>query len=146
MSNRCPDCGKFVSLEGGDPEVNDLSIDESGEITAEVRVFLTCAECGTEMKEFTFEDSTDSEEIENHIQEHVDEGESCELTIEENSVEFTDEMVTKDRHGHQIKYSRYMKRLYGYELTATVECETCGSTFPVDMENSEQASAFEDLN
>ena len=52
---RCPDCNKFVSFDEADPEVNTLGIDEDGQVNAEVRIVNTCADCGTELKEITFE-------------------------------------------------------------------------------------------
>lgn len=53
---RCPDCCKFVGLEMEDPEVtSELNIDEDGFITGEVRIARSCAECGAELKEATFQ-------------------------------------------------------------------------------------------
>lgn len=63
---RCPDCNKFVSLEMQDPEVNvQLEIappDKDGtwvgadifHLSGEIRIVRACAECGTELKEYTF--------------------------------------------------------------------------------------------
>lgn len=61
---RCPDCGKFATLETQDPEVSDLEVahdfDKSANlhtftVTATVRLVRACAEDGTELKECTFE-------------------------------------------------------------------------------------------
>jgi hypothetical protein len=54
MSNRCEQCQKFVSLDlwsRGPLRLNGLGIDAEGDITGEVRVVLSCVECGSEMKE-----------------------------------------------------------------------------------------------
>ena len=47
---RCNDCGKFVSYDEGTVEVQSVDL-EGTQLTAEVRVALPCAECGTELKE-----------------------------------------------------------------------------------------------
>jgi len=55
MSNRCPQCEKFVSfdVEYNEPEwSNELEIDVNGDITGELRVILSCADCGEEMKDY----------------------------------------------------------------------------------------------
>jgi len=66
MSNRCPDCEKFVSLTPvEDPEWNtEPEIDEDGCVTGELRVVLECAECGEEMKEAVIEVAITPDEIE----------------------------------------------------------------------------------
>lgn len=58
---RCPDCNRFVAFDyEQEPEV-DLSPMFTGlqEVTTEITVrhLLTCAECGTELKEANEEDS-----------------------------------------------------------------------------------------
>lgn len=55
---RCPGCEKFVSLEMGDPEVQDSNVDTDGTVTITVRIVRTCADCGEEMKEATLEMTT----------------------------------------------------------------------------------------
>lgn len=73
---RCPDCNKFVSYdESAEPEVNDLQISE-GNVTGQVRVLLTCAECGTELKEANF-DIDVSVELPEHHTCHVAAIEGC---------------------------------------------------------------------
>ena len=47
---RCPDCEKFVPFEPGDPEISGEEVD-NGTVTGQVRIVLTCGECGTELKE-----------------------------------------------------------------------------------------------
>lgn len=74
MSNRCPDCERFVSLEPSDEGefTIDPEVDEVGNITAEFRLVVTCAECGGEMKEASVEIYIDpTEEIEAHLTEHT---------------------------------------------------------------------------
>lgn len=56
---RCPDCNKFVSYdESAEPEAMlEVETDGTDEATVSgtVRVVLTCAECGTELKETSFD-------------------------------------------------------------------------------------------
>lgn len=53
---RCPDCNKFVSYDdSNEPEADDADIDAEGHVTGTVRVYLTCAECGTDLKEANFD-------------------------------------------------------------------------------------------
>lgn len=50
---RCPECNKFMSFDdSAEPEL-DLDTD-GGEVNGSARIVLTCAECGTEMKDATF--------------------------------------------------------------------------------------------
>lgn len=64
---RCPDCNKFVSYDDStEPEV-DADVDETGHVTGTVRVVLTCAECGAELREASFDLDVDlSAEVEAH--------------------------------------------------------------------------------
>jgi len=51
---RCPDCSKFVSMDNGEPEANDLEVShQSGsfEVTGNCRHTRNCADCGTELKQ-----------------------------------------------------------------------------------------------
>jgi hypothetical protein len=61
---RCPDCNKFVAYDdSNEPEADDADVDAEGRVSGTVRVYLACAECGTELKEANFDlesDFTDS--------------------------------------------------------------------------------------
>jgi hypothetical protein len=71
MGNRCTDCNKFVSLEDGDVDVsNEDTSDE--QVTVEVRIVQTCADCGTDMKEASLTIERDLSEEHNFEAEHVD--------------------------------------------------------------------------
>jgi len=59
---RCPDCQKFVSMDtAGADECVDVSIEidslenSTVSVACEVRVTRVCADCGTELKELTFD-------------------------------------------------------------------------------------------
>lgn len=112
---RCSSCNKFVSQEPGEPEVQSLEIDADGNITAEVRIVVTCAECGDELKESTLS-MEDAVTIRRHNREE------CELEIEEDGVEMLDEYETKDRNGKPIKSVRYQTHLYGARVDFHIRC------------------------
>ena len=70
---RCPDCNKFVSYDdSAEPEVNDLEVSPEGGISGSVRVFLPCGECGTELKEYTFDIDTEVELPKGHVCKHAE--------------------------------------------------------------------------
>lgn len=148
---RCPDCGKFVSQEQADPEL-DLSVehDEDGDaiLTGNVTCDLNCADCGTTLKQATL----DVEEIIpiHHVESDGAEPpggwqgatpvdgkkrEECELTLESESAEASSRSEGRGRG---------TKTWYGAEITVHVTC-SCGAdashTFTVD----EQASGFEEV-
>src|SRR5687767_14393235 len=65
---RCPDCNKFVSFDTeADPETN-IDVAEDGAITGDVRIANNCQECGTELKEGTFD--VDDDSIVNQLADH----------------------------------------------------------------------------
>lgn len=137
MSNRCPDCNKFVGLEQGDPEL-DLSV-EGDRVTGYVRLVLTCADCGGEMKEANLDIDLD-------IDHDCEKNEDDDFEIEDESAEPTDRYETKDRHGKAIKNFRYQKHFYGAEISITVRCNNCNETIELADAVEEQASGFDDLN
>src|SRR4030067_1601736 len=103
MSNRCPSCEKFVSLEIGEPEDNGLALD-GDTLSGEVRLALTCAECSEEMKDTIFDVSETIDEITSHLEEHgaTDENpdpEIHEVTLDSVSLDSTDRYQDKNRHG-----------------------------------------------
>ena len=144
MANRCPDCNKFVSLEHGEPEVGDLSIENNGEISAEVRLHLDCMDCGSELGEAYIEVAETNANVNDHIIEHINAEEDYSLEIEENETNADDRYNTIDKHGNPIKSMRYQTHYYGFTLAATVTC-SCGEDFEIELAGEEQASGFEQL-
>lgn len=60
---RCPDCGKFVSMENGEPDVNlecEYS-DGSFQISGEIHHARNCADCSTELKSIDLSPDVDVE-------------------------------------------------------------------------------------
>ena len=147
MSNRCPDCSKFVSLEVQEPEV-EADID-GDTVTGTVRLVLACAECGTEMKEanLNFEIVTGHECNEtpeaSGVIKVAEEGQMFE--VEDTQAEAMDRYQDTGRHGKPLK-SFYQKHFYGADVTVTVKCEGCGETFTLTDTVEEQASGFDELN
>lgn len=137
MSNRCPNCNKFVSLEQQEPEL-DLAVD-GDEVSGTVRLVLACAECSEEMKELHFDvnikikHACDDDTIE------------CEFEISDESAEATDRYNDKDRKGKPIKNMRYMAHYYGADISVTVKCAECGEEIELSDTVEEAASGFESL-
>jgi len=51
---RCPDCERNVSLEIGDVEFEDTKFDDTdNRVAVNIHMMLTCAECGTELGEYS---------------------------------------------------------------------------------------------
>lgn len=150
MSNRCPDCNKFVSLET-DAEEDSIEVDLD-EVRAEVRVHLNCADCGTEMAETYMTAMLYlPDEIHDHLQEHEDADESYELEVVFDSVVVNDDFrslkpVKPRKDGSLPRVpSRYQTHFYQAEIEATISC-SCGELFPVTLFAEEAASAFDSLN
>jgi hypothetical protein len=57
---RCPDCNKFVAFDEMEAQEDDVSI-TPGVVSVAVRGVLCCAECGSELKETTFDLDLDFE-------------------------------------------------------------------------------------
>ena len=63
---RCNDCNKFVSFDDSTEPEAEIEIDEDGQISGTVRIVLTCAECGTELKESNFDVSEEADIEDGH--------------------------------------------------------------------------------
>lgn len=143
---RCPDCNKFVAYNvDEEPEENSAAVDGVW-FTAEYRRVLTCEECGTELKETTFELEHDFEDAVKALP-PPDDGHEHEWELESSSCEPTMDLVTKDAKGRQIKSARYMKTLYGVSCDVEVKCshEGCGAAIEFNVSDSCQASGMDEL-
>lgn len=148
---RCPDCGKFVSFEPGEPEadleINSVSLD-GGIVTIEiggtVRGILNCAECGTELKEATFEVS---QEHDFSLGEAIEKGKEWgtpDFEVEVNSCEPTDRQETIDKKGKVIPF-RYRKTFYGISAKYTISGPDGFLSASFTFEDDLQASAWDEL-
>lgn len=72
-----------------------------------------------------------------------DAADGVELSVESEMTR-TDEIKNTDRHGRPIRRARYMTRLYGVQVEATVKCETCGTDIATgSYSDAVQASGME---
>ena len=132
----------FSAMEDGEPEVQqDFELNNQlngGTIQGSVRITRVCCDCGTEVKEYTF-DLEETIEIPEECAEH-------DLELDAESPEMTSRTQTTDRHGKPIKNSRYMKSFYGVEVAYTVTCKTCKKDIATGtIADETQASGMEDL-
>jgi Pyruvate/2-oxoacid:ferredoxin oxidoreductase gamma subunit len=120
----------MVSMELQDePEEERAEFDaKTGEIDASYRIVRTCAECGTELKEatFDFEETLDQDILDEH------KGEGHEL-----SAKFDAESIEESG-------TRYAKSYFGVMLAVTVSC-SCGFDHEIHMLDKVAASEMEEL-
>lgn len=140
---RCGDCNRFVSFGEGTVEDVDVAV-EDAEVRVSGRVVLPCGECGTELKEWSFDDSFP---IEHDCEKEQPDDEEEQFEVEsEGDFTATERTETKDRHGKPIKNSRYMKTYRGFEGEVLVKCLRCGETgIAVQCSGEEQASGFDEI-
>lgn len=147
---RCPNCNKFVSFDEQEPEVSNDS-DEGASISTDVRIVNACAECGEELKEYTFDVSVDfdAELVAAH------EGDGHELSwsvddAERDTDSYPKPKEVKDRKTGEVRMKypspRYTRTLYGFTATAVLSC-TC-SPEPLeslDVSDYIEASSMDEL-
>lgn len=136
---RCPDCNKFVSFDSDvEPEID---VDVSGtEVVGSVRIVNNCGECGTELKEASFD-------ISEEILDATDHATNCdgELSVEVDMAERTDRLENKTRSGKLIKHARYMKHLYGAQANLKVTCDKCEFEALISWSDEVQGSGMDEL-
>lgn len=146
MSNRCPDCQKFVGLEMAEPGVESIEISSFGEIdketgkqelefSGEVRLVLECAECSGEMKEVIC--SFDNVIIFEHEP-------GCKATEEDVEIEEDGIESTEDSRPPGAP-SRFQKHFYGADVNIRIWCPKCENTMDTTAVVEEQASNFEEM-
>jgi len=110
----------------------------------EVRVIIPCGECGTELKDTTFNFEMETE----HECKKLPKGKKAKEEIEiEGSIEAeaTDDYKTKDRHGKAIKNPRYQAHLYGAAVTASVTCPFCQEQIEFSDHDEIESSSMDEL-
>lgn len=143
---RCPNCSKFVGMENGDPEVNDVEVDNDGGVKVEVRLTRNCAECSTELKDATFNLEGTCEKLVEIFAALTDaEKETAEWEADEAECEVT-----------ESGGSRYAKNMIGVTANVTVrlsvevvEGEKAGERVQkgeesIEMHDEMQASGFDE--
>lgn len=127
---RCPDCNKFVSMDFSDPEVEQITVSEEGEVEATVTLTRTCADCGNDLKTASLEMTSDlSKECEGHV--NAEGTDTHDLDIKEDDV-------------NQIEEGgrRYAKSYFGAEICFTITCK-CDPKFEVTGSMSDKVAASE---
>ena len=121
-------------METAEPEGDDVDVSEYT-VQGTVRVVRTCADCGDELKECSFDVSVNLETLteENHKPSDDEEGEQHEMTFEVDSCEAT-----------ESGGGRYAKNMIGFELRGTVTC-SCGAEETIEASDSAAASSFDEL-
>lgn len=143
MGLRCDSCNKFAAYDTEtEPEISSEEVSDDGVVTCEARIVNTCADCGQEMTEANFSFEIDSPDALTAHLGKIKNRDKHELSVEIEGSR-SDRTQTKDRHGNPIKRSRYMRRYYGVDITATISC-SCGQTFEVTSSDEIQASGMED--
>lgn len=142
---RCPDCSKFVGMENGDLEVDQVEVETNDDdyvVTVEASLPRNCAECSTELKRGSFSSeetipypSEDEARCKAETAPASDGKKLHDLTIEEDSNDIT------EKGG-----GRYAKNMIGYTLDYTVTCqnEGCGFTAKGQITDEMNAGSFEE--
>lgn len=136
---RCPDCDKFTSFDDtNEPEVVAYT-DNEGYVTGNVRVFLTCAECSTALKEATFEIEADFSEAVDAHKKAAKEKEAAAEKPENRHCDFALDIDVLCDVASRTATS------CGYHATIWVTC-SCGYKFgPEERSDEVQASRMEEL-
>lgn len=131
---RCPDCNKFAAYnDSTDPEV-EIELADDGTFSGTVRVVLTHDECGTELKEASFD--FEGEIPEDIVAVHKGDGHS--LDLESGDAELTSRSEGK---------GRYAKTFYGYRASFDLACSCNGAEglWSTEFTDDMQASHMDEL-
>lgn len=134
---RCADCGKFVSYGEPEIEIDDENVSE-GRYSVVATMYLTCAECGTQLKSFTFDAEFDLGHECSDSQAYEHDNYECSV-----DTEATEKRET-ERNGKPIR-TRYQRTFYGIEFSVRATCGVCQKVLDTEESLSEQASSFEEL-
>ena len=107
MSNTCPSCNKFASLNFEDPELESLDIND-GVVSMHVTITRSSECCSETVKTASLEAEQD---LSDELKEHLEEGH--ELSVEEQGVD------PIEKGG-----GRYQASFFGATVSYTVHC-TC---------------------
>jgi hypothetical protein len=106
---RCPDCNKFAAYDDStEPEV-EIDLNDDGSFSGDVRIVLTHDECGSELKEASFQ--FEGEVPEEILSAHKGNGHS--LDLEADGPELNSRTEGK---------GRYTKTFYGFETPVELRC------------------------
>jgi hypothetical protein len=154
MSNRCPDCNKFVGLQAGDPEAQEPELNGC-EVSVEVRVVLNCTECDGEMKEWNIELMGDiPNALQDHIVAHEEAKEKYEITVTADDPTVDDsyrpsKLPEIDKKTGKPRHVPFRFQTHYYQVSCTINFEcSCGKKDfgTLDLTEENAASGFDDLN
>jgi hypothetical protein len=127
---RCNTCNKFVSYsDSPDIEIDTESI-ESNDISADLSIYLTCAECGDQLKQAN-----------TGVEFSIDGDHTCDPTAEVH--EFNGEQFTiqdSSAEGSQLDKSSWQAT-----VNFTIHCARCDDTFDADTTLDIATSEFEEI-
>lgn len=128
---RCNDCGKFVSIEEEDPEVNEETINDDGTYLVTIRIVNSCGACGTELRESQLDFGGDFELSDKKIAKHSD--------------DFRMEVEDVGRTGKSEGTGRGTKTFYGAEAMLTLYGRNDKELASVHVVDYVQASHMDDI-
>lgn len=142
---RCPDCNKFVSFETEEePEETEEPTLDEGHFTAAYRRVLPCSECGTELKEAQIEFDVSLDEPNclflDPATEEIHEWDCSDVTATP-----SESRQTIDSKGRAITNPRYIRTLYGVELTGVIKCAKCDGSITLSLSQYVSASEMDEL-
>lgn len=165
---RCPDCNKFVAYDdSNEPEADDVDIDRDGHVSGSIRVYLTCAECGTDLKEANFDLDVDMSEVvathrktvtedrDEKLADAIAKAEALDTNVDVEKIKTDFEAahesceleiaVDTELTSRTEGKGRGLKTFYGYHAVLSVKC-SCGHVF-ADEEHGDdmQASQMDEL-
>ena len=168
---RCPQCEKMVSYGDPEMEVTNEEVDNEGNVTISVRMALTCADCGEELKDNEFELSTEIEHeckpelilctCDHSKEEHNNQDSSCshdgcnctlyqaqeekEFELELGDPEATDDYRPKTNKQGKPVPMRYQKHFFGVNMAGHITCSQCDEEIQFEINDECQASGFNEL-
>lgn len=152
---RCPDCNKFVSLELGEEPEAELEVSD-GVVTGTVQIVRNCADCGTELKEATFDVEVTLPTLVEHANEIAAAREAREKEHKDKEVAGETPSMDEDEDEHDMEVEvdecqateegggRYKKSYYGVDVTFTAKC-SCGKEEQGSFEDKIAASHMDEV-
>lgn len=146
MSNRCPQCNKFVSLEIQDADLVDADLSvftpgESATVEATVTMQLACMDCGDVLSEADVSGSVDLDGSDLMAGVDSDDPHTHDYEVGDYEAVIEDRFETKTGDGRRITHSRYMKHLYWATVTVTLRCAACDHEITVEVVTDEAQGA-----
>lgn len=150
---RCPDCNKYVGFDELQVEVQDenLEVQDVGDgevdvyVSCSVRAMLPCIDCGTELKETTFELEGNFQHKCSDIDKEMKVKQKAVANAEMEQFEYEFNAEPFDYFSPPNAKPRYQKHIYGVDVTMKAVCQICGEEITVEMKDELQSSGFDEL-